>query len=266
MKICVQIPVKLPYDDPQSKHYYDTLEKHLNSVKRDDTEILIRDVATGVDVLEMLNYAGSRIFNDLELLKSVLAAGREGVDAVSISCFFDPMLHEARQLLKIPVTGIAESSIYMACMMGRKFAMITAHYTFIPEMEEHISRYGVSSKAIKRNPVRALTLAPEEMGPIEAGIFQGAKVDYSPLVENFHEIAQGCIEDGAEVIIAGCGGISVVLGQLGLLEVNGASVIEPMIAGVKFAEMMVDMKNAGFPFVSRKLSYTSIPDEIIARL
>jgi allantoin racemase len=251
---------------PQSSRYYDFLERHFAQAKRKDTEIAIRDVTTGYNQPEYRYPAGSRIFNDIELLKSVLSAEKEGFDGVSISCFLDPALNEARQLLNIPVTGLAESSLHLAGMMGAKFAVITSDVHLIPDMEKNLTRYGLEAKAIKQNPVRVLTLPEKEMAKIEEGILKGSSIDYTPLVDNFKEVASGCIEDGAEVLIMGCGLISPVLRQAGLTEVNGAAIIEPTIASIKFTELLVDLHKAKMPFISRKLSYSPVSHKVIAEL
>lgn len=265
MKICIQVPVNFQ-GTPQSQKYFNSLQEHFSQAKRKDTEIVIRDVATGYgkqDKMEALNYSGTRLFNDVEILKSILEAEKEGVDAVSISCFFDPVLFEARQLLKIPVTGLAESSMHLASMMGTRFAIITLIPNFIPPIEANILKYGMESKTIRHNPVRCLTLKPEKMQKIDEASFNGGKVDFTPLKENFQKIARGCIEDGAEVLIVGCGGLSPLIKKAGITQVDSVPVVEPMIVSLKFAEMLVDLKKAGIPFVSRSLSMVGVPDSII---
>ena len=264
MRIWCQLPVNLPRNEPRSGRYYEHLEKHYGLVKRKDTELVIRDVPDVYWKPEWQQYSGLRTFNNIDILKSVLTAEKEGVDGVSIACFLDPAFREARQLLKMPVTALAETSLHLACMMGSKFAIVVTNVHYIPVIQEHIARYGVESKAIRHNPVRALTLPKEETGKIQEGIFNGTSQDYAPLVENFKEIASGCIEDGAEVLIMGCGLLSPVLMQAGLVEVNGAAMIEPMQASLKLTEMLVDMHKAGIPVVSRKSSYIDVLSKDIA--
>ncbi|OGO06500.1 MAG: hypothetical protein A2Y92_02100, partial [Chloroflexi bacterium RBG_13_57_8] len=202
--------------------------------------------------------------NNIEILKSVLKAENQGFDGVCISCFLDPSLYEARQLLKIPVTAIAEASMHLASLMGSRFAIITKDVHFIRPMEANIYRYGLEGKAIKRNPVRVLTLPEDKLSPIEQAIFDGAPRDYSPLVENFTEVARGCIEDGAEVLIMGCGLLSPALTEAGLLEVDHAPLVEPNHASLKLTEALVDLRKAGIPFVSRKSLFLDVPPQHIA--
>jgi allantoin racemase len=264
MKIWCQIPVTMPREDPNAKQYYEFVEKHYGRVKRADTEAVVKDVPRARWKPQWERYTGLRTFNNIKILKSLLTAEKEGYDGVSIACFLDPVLREARQLLNIPVTGIAEASMHFAYLMGSKFAIITKDRHYMVPMEEEINSYGMSAKAIKRNPVRVLTIPEAQLAGIEQGMFKGLTQDVSPLVSNFKEVAAGCIADGAEVLIMGCGLLSPILMQAGLLEVEGAALVEPMQASLKLTEMLVDLKKAGIPFVSRRSSYLDVPAQYIS--
>jgi allantoin racemase len=245
MRIYCQLPVSMPRADKRFSPYYTLVEKHYGLVKRKDTEITIRDVK-GFDGPEWTHYNGLRLFNDAQILKTLIAAEQEGFDGISIACFFDPALYEARQLLAIPVTGLAESSLHLACMMGNKFAIITSSERFIPAMEENLYRYGVQSKAISRNPVRALVVPEEEL------------IVSSGWINDFRELAQKCIEDGAEVLVTGCGLMSPALVKAGVTQVNGAAIIDPISVSLKLTEAMVDLQKAKLPVVSRKSTFSEV--------
>jgi allantoin racemase len=264
MKIWVQLPLKAPEDGGR---LFTFVRDYLAGVARPDTEILVRDVPTGYNDPAVVQFNGARMFSDLELLKSALRAPGEGADGVSVACYFDPALHQVRQLLDIPVTGLAESSMALASMMGSRFAVVTEMEEALPEMEQGIDRLNMRPWAISRKPVRALTLSAAEKEATEREIlFKEEGMDIGVLVENFKEVARGCVEDGAEVIIAGCGNISPLLQQAGVTEVAGAAVVEPMAASLKLTEMLVDLRRAGYPVVSRKLTYSSVPGELVSRL
>jgi allantoin racemase len=263
MKICIQVPVNMPPDDPHAGRYFEQAKRHLAMVKRPDTEVVMKDIGGPEWDPAWEFYTGLRSFNNNEILKSILKAEEMGFDGVCISCFLDPALSEAKQLLKIPVTGIAEASMYLASLMGSKFAVITKDEKFVAPMVVQISRYGLEAKAIKHNPVRILTMPEEQLSVIEQAIFNGAAADYTPLVENFSEVGRGCIEDGAEVLIMGCGLLSPILTEAGLTDVDGAAIIEPNHASLKLTEILVDMHKAGLPFISRKSTYMDVPSEYI---
>jgi allantoin racemase len=55
----------------------------------------------------------------------MLAERHRDADAAVIAAFGDPGLGGARELFDIPVVGMAEAAMLTACMLGRRFAIIT---------------------------------------------------------------------------------------------------------------------------------------------
>jgi allantoin racemase len=55
----------------------------------------------------------------------LLADHAPGCDVAVIAAFADPGLLGARELLPIPVIGLAEAAMLTACMLGRRFSIIT---------------------------------------------------------------------------------------------------------------------------------------------
>lgn len=218
-----------------------------------------KHIDRGISSLEHHGYSGLRYLNNLEILKSMIQAEKEGYDAVISSCWFDPGIEAAKQLLHIPVVGSAESSMHLACMMGLKFSIITWNPQYIPHMEELVDHYRMSNRVIGHKPVRSLTLSGLEIMTCLHG-------NYTPVIQNFLQIAKGCIEDGAEVIIIGCGLISPMLSTSGVRYVEDVPVLDPILVGIKVAEMLVDLHKAGIPTISRKGFYLNPPDEDIKKV
>ena len=104
--------------------------------------------------------------------------------------------------------------MHLACFMGGKFAVIAANIFQVPPMEEEITRYHMETRAIKRNPVRPLPVSDKGFDPDK--IMDYYNGDSSPLIESFYQVSRECIEDGADVWIAGCGLISPILTQAGI--------------------------------------------------
>ena len=132
-------------------------------------------------------------------------AEKEGFDAVIIGCYLDPGLQAAKQLLNIPVLGIAESSMHFSSMACSKFAIITSDKHYIQGMEELVERYNVERSVIYKSPVRAVSFTSEEY---EKHLFSG---NHKPIIEEFQMIAKACIDDGAELIIAGCAVLALAI-------------------------------------------------------
>ena len=66
--------------------------------------------------------------------------------------------------------------------------------------------------------------------------------------------------EGAEVLILGCGLLSPVLTRNGIKEIEGVPLIDPIIIGIKKAEIMVDLYKTGIPVISRKGFYQKVLD------
>ena len=236
MKICCLLPIVQP--ENEFKEYYDLMYSDYNMVKRPDTEVVLKDVPTGLPRPDLIGYIGFRFLNDHEILRAMILAEREGYDAIAGACYFDGAIKEASNLLNIPVVGPAESSMNLASMIGDRFAVITSDPEWVFEMERHIIACGMRDFAIPTHPVRSLALSPETFMACLRG-------DYRPAVDDFRRVAEMCVEDGADVLIAGCGLYSPMLTQSGVVEFKGAPVIDPMLVSLKMAELMVDFSKAG---------------------
>ncbi|MEE8473278.1 MAG: aspartate/glutamate racemase family protein [Dehalococcoidia bacterium] len=252
-KLLCQMPLKKDPQDPKTQLVYDMIRKDLDLVKRPETEVVIQSPEHGLTTVAEYASNGLRFLNDRDVLQSVLdAVEREGFDGVIIACFFDPALGAAKGLLDIPVVGLAEPSMHFAASMGLKFAVITSNSGFIPGMTENIHQYGMEAQALETNPVRSIAISEQDFH----GGFAG---DYGPVVDSFTATAQGCIEDGAEVLIAGCGIMSPMLTLAGVTDIQGVPIIDPELIALKMAESMVDLDQAGIPYISRKGIYAHLP-------
>ncbi len=234
--------------------YLDILKVNLEKVKRKGTTIDIKIPQVGLTKHEYIPYSYFRFLNDREILAGTLQAQEENYDGAIIACFRDPCLREARETIDIPIVGPAESSMLLAHLMGNKFGIITIHPKSVLFMEENIDRYGFRKRAIS-NAVRSLTLSLEEQ-------VEGLK-NHGKVIEDFSEVAKNAIKDGAEVIICGCCMISPILEVARLKEVERVPIINCVTAAVKILELMVELKNIGVPWISRKNLYALPPESYV---
>ncbi len=70
----------------------------------------------------------------------MLAAADSSVDAAIIAAFGDPGLFGARELFDIPVVGLAEAAMLTACMLGRRFSIVTFARALAPWYQECVGR------------------------------------------------------------------------------------------------------------------------------
>ncbi|QLH13005.1 hypothetical protein HYQ43_01470 [Paracoccus pantotrophus] len=183
-----------------------------------------------------------------EVLENGLRAERDGYDAFLIGNIFQPGLHELRELLNIPVLGLAESSIQMACLMGPSFSLININPKFNRRIVEGIRLQGLESRMTS---VEMMTVA-------RPGVFDQAQNDpevAAGIVEQFVETGRRALDKGAEVLIPAGGSLMAVLIKAGLTQVDGAPVLNGITALVKTGEMAVQMRQLTGIFTSKRLTY-----------
>jgi Asp/Glu/hydantoin racemase len=198
----------------------------------------------------------------MELLNNVyildgLIKSEEGHDAAIIGCFNDPGLQEARESLAIPVIGVGEAGMLLACMLGRNFGVVTVRKKLIPVVEENVKRYGLESRLIRHAPVRSCEL-DEKLYP--AMFSDPLNIAVPP----FEEQARKMAEDGAEVVVVGCASLGPALSLAGYNKVEGTRVpvINATAAAVKFAEAAGYLRSKLGVSTSKALKYQSLPRPI----
>ncbi len=208
-----------------------------------------RAVADQYRYLEFLDTA--------EVIENGLRAQTEGYDAFLIGNFFQPGLHELRELLSIPVLGLAESSVSMACLMGPTFSLINVNPKFNRRIMEGITLQGLAGRMV----------SVEMMAVERPGVFDLALQDAEVrdgIVAQFVETAKRALDKGAEVLIPAGGSLMAALLQADLREVDGAPVLNGLAALVKTGEMAVQMRALTGSFTSKRLTYAPPSGKILA--
>jgi allantoin racemase len=131
---------------------------------RPGTEIVAVTGQTGVPYIATRAEAviGARVALEL------LAEHAAGCDAAVVAAFADPGLGGARELLSIPVIGMAEAAMLTACMLGRRFSIVTFATAMGPWYRECVDYNGLSSRLASIRCVsggfRDIASVPEDMG------------------------------------------------------------------------------------------------------
>ena len=201
----------------------DRLRRELEAVKGHDTELTVTNPAEGPRAIESEHDEARAIPPMLALIQG--EAPRH--DAVIIACFSDPGLDQARQLVRIPVVGIEESSLHLACQVGRRFTILTSRAMRVPAKIEHVERLGLSG--------RLASVRPLEMGVLEMDEYPDRAR------ERILSVGGAAVrEDGADVIVLGCAGLAGQAGALG--PALGVTVIDPSPVALATAEMLVRLR------------------------
>ncbi len=236
--------------------YPRALREILAKVKDPDTEIHvagITDIGGVGDQFRYLEYLETG-----EVLKNVHQAVREGYDAFLIGNIADPGLREAREIADIPVLGLCESALHMACMMGANFSLVTINEKFTPRIVENVYRYGLRERfaAVNRMQIERIT----DLGPG----FDNPEAQ-ARIVAQFNEAARKNAEAGAEVVIAAGGVVMALLAHAGIYETDeGAPILNGITNLVKLGEMAVKMNRImGGRWLSKKCLYAAPPPDQI---
>jgi len=121
----------------------------------------------------------------------MLAEHHHEVDAAIIAAFGDPGLMGARELFDIPVVGMAEAAMLTACMLGKRFSIVTFARALGPWYEECVAMHGLGGRCAG---VRMLDETFADIGDV-----QEEKEEVIVALAN-----RAVVEDGADcVILAG---------------------------------------------------------------
>jgi Asp/Glu/hydantoin racemase len=225
-----------------------------------DVEVDVKPLENGVKEFRLYTlYSYFEFLTAPYILEAMIQAEKEGYSAVTVACIFDPAIEEAQNILKIPVVGIGEASMLVARMLGRPrgTAIITMSDRAIPKIHSLIDKYKFRSFMISNNAVRK----------ISHDIY--IKASTSPLPEEIQalkdayvNVAEGCVNDGADVIITGCGGMGPLLEVEGVHEIDGVPIINPITAALMVCRAMMDLRKAGITS-NKRLSWAPTTEDWI---
>jgi len=205
-----------------SQSMTDHLLQELNRIKRPDTELTVVCAERGPETIES---AYDEAYATPPMLELVKKANQGDYQAIIIACFADPGLEAAKEISRIPVIGIEESSLHVAAMLGAKFTIITPRKERIPSRRAHVHLRGLDYFLAS---VKSLDLSV-------------AETDAEPekTKRRILEVAKQAVEDGAEVIILGCAGMA---GYAPEIESKlNIKVIDPSTVALKLTEAMADL-------------------------
>lgn len=206
---------------------------YVKKVISPEVEVSVRSLSRGPPAIE------SEYDRDLAapyVIEEVLKAAGEGFHAVVINCFDDPGLRASREVSKILVLGIGETSLTVATLLGYKIAVISTGSRY--------SRTAYYRKAIELGIEKRVVYA----SGIDVRVLDLRK-DLNMVKKAILDEAKKAINDfGAEVIVLGCGGLIGLSEELS--ELLGVPVIDPTLITVKVAEALIKLKLRHYTYAS----------------
>lgn len=158
----------------------------------------------------------------------------ERYDAIVLQSILDPALFPAREISPIPILGCGESAVHLASMLGNRFSFLCTVPVEMKLIPENLAVYGFTEKLAS---MRCINLSVPD---VKERRNKNAQLDAME-----KEACKAITEDGAEVIVLGCTGLSWMAPDLReRLKMNGleAPVIQPVWAAVAFARMLVRLE------------------------
>ncbi|MET1155221.1 aspartate/glutamate racemase family protein [Arthrobacter sp.] len=153
------------------------------------------------------------------------ALARRGTyDGLVVACYYDPAVEALREILEVPVVGIAEASSHMASLLAPKFSVITVLRRGVRHVEEVIDRIGLTSRCAS---VRGVDLGVLDLDE-----------DFARSLEVIAAEAQKAIEeDGAEAIALGCAGMGPLDKQL--QDLLGVPILDGVACAIPLVEACI---------------------------
>jgi len=156
----------------------------------------------------------------LDLLKD-----HSDADGILIVCFGDPGLFALREILDVPVVGLAEANFLTACMLGMRFGVIAGLQKDAAGIENLLWTYGLEKRCAGFQTIDLTVL----------DMHQSHAKTLAMLVQASLALA----DKGAEVLVLGCAGLSGFRQELALKA--GLPVIEPVEAACWQLRSLVEL-------------------------
>ncbi|WP_030246629.1 MULTISPECIES: aspartate/glutamate racemase family protein [unclassified Streptomyces] len=145
-------------------------------------------------------------------------------DAVVMAGFGEHGREGVRELVDVPVVDITEAAAHLACLLGRRYGVVTTLQRSCGQIEDSLETAGVARNcaAIVGTGLNVLDLGDEERTETA-----------------FLAAAERACAAGAEVLVLGCAGMTGLQRVVG--EKLGLPVVDGVAAAVKLAESLVGL-------------------------
>jgi Asp/Glu/hydantoin racemase len=158
------------------------------------------------------------------IVLDMLAEAEGSFDVAIVAAFGDPGLGGARELMSVPVIGLAEAAMLSACMLGQRFSIVSFAQALGPWFRECVAMHGLLGRLanirLLDSKFASVTNVQEEKE------------------ELLVELALNAVEDdGADVIILAGAPLAGLAARV--RDRIPVPVVDPVIAAVKQADLLV---------------------------
>jgi allantoin racemase len=240
----------------ETNPYGVVLRRLIDSVADPGTNVHMQGVSESAGIGQ--HYRLLAYHDTKEVIYNAVAAQRQGYDAFLIGNISDAGLREARELVNIPVLGLSETCMHLACMMGAGFGLVAISERWIPLLTENVRRYGLERQLVGIEPMRT---SPVDL---KKGI---ADADHRKnILGQFTTAAARLLERGAEVIIPAGGEVVVLTIEAGMYQVERAPIINGIVELIKMGEVTVKLQSLTGRFISKRGGYAPPSGDYLERI
>lgn len=241
MKVCIVHVTAEEVSGP----YTDQIVPNFERVKRPDTEIVHKYVAHLRRATDTV-FAYPTLLNKVDVIARAVEAEREGCDAVMVACSGDTGVGDARTVVRIPVVGPMEAGMLLACSYGYRFGIVTVDdRTWSSYMHMAVHQAGLAQRFAGLKQIKTTS---------KVAFTSGWTTGLEALMEDVRSSALELVAEGAEAIVIGSAGLSVMSTTIGMGSVGDhleVPVFDCLTAGLKMAELRADLQHhLGIPAVS----------------
>lgn len=190
MKIHIVVPIT-------SDQFNEQIEQEARGFLRPEIDLEISHLQSGPASIESFY---DEVLAGPPIVAEVSEAADNGADAVFITCFGDPAVSAARELVDIPVVGGFEPAIATALTLGERFSVVTVLENVVPMISGLATRMGIGSRLASIEVIDTPVLELQ---------------DGDALLKSLFEASCRAIEThGADVLVLGCTGMLGVAATL----------------------------------------------------
>lgn len=154
-----------------------------------------------------------------------LRGHEEPYDAVVMAGFGEHGREGARELLDVPVVDITEAAAHLACLLGRRYGVVTTLDRSRGQIEDSLHTAGLAA--------HCAAVEGTGLGVLDLG-------DEQRTTEAFLAAAERAVAAGAEVLVLGCAGMTGL--RTALTRRLAMPVVDGVAAAVRLAESLVALE------------------------
>lgn len=150
-----------------------------------------------------------------------------------IGSFSEPYLREIRSAVNISVASVLESSMLVACSLGKKIVAIANAPQIAFMVQPAIEKHGFAGRVL---PV--LSVEPPLTEPEMALAFSNP----GPVIQAFVRSAEKAVRSGADFIIPAESILATLMTDNGITDISGAPVMDVIAVAWRYAVMLVRLR------------------------